>query len=194
MSRIEKVVYEEATPELKKLYKEVESKFEVTNMKAILLKSKPALDATLDWYKLYDVVKATLGERRTVLYCDAISRENACMLCSSFMNRSILQAGEDPANLKLDEQDQAIIDFGTQLARDPNRVNDKLFNRIKSFLSDKEIIELIIFGALMVLNNIFNSIIQVDPDDSLDGYIVTPEKAFAGSIRFNLLKKDKSNE
>jgi len=192
MSRIKKVIYEEATPDLKKLYQEVEAEYkDVTNMKAILLLSKPALDATLDWYKLYDVVKSFLGERRTILYCDAISRENACILCSSFMNRSILKAGDDPDNLRLDEKDKAIIDFGTQLARDPNRVSDKLYEGIKAFLSDKEIIELVIFGALMVLNNIFNSIIQVDPDESLDGYVVNPEKAFAGSIRFNLLKKDK---
>jgi len=70
MARIAKVIYEEATPELQELYKKVEKEHGVvTNMKATLLHSPAALKAVLEWYKLFDIVKPVIGERRAILFC-----------------------------------------------------------------------------------------------------------------------------
>jgi alkylhydroperoxidase family enzyme len=185
MSRIPKVIYEEASPELQKLYKQVEKEHGVvTNMKATLLHSPAALNAVLEWYRLFDIVKPVIGERRAILFCDAISRENACTLCSTFMNRAIVKGGEDPQNLKLDDQDLAIVDFGRQLAADPNRVSSALFSKLSAFLTSAQIVDLTVFGALMIVNNIFNSALQVDLDESLDAFKIQPEVAFAGSSKF----------
>jgi hypothetical protein len=185
MARIEKVVYEKASPELQELYKKVEKEHGVvTNMKATLLHSPAALKAVLEWYKLFDIVKPVIGERRAILFCDAISRENACTLCSSFMNRSIIKGGENPQSLKLDDKDQVIIDFGKQLAADPNRVSNALYNKLKAFLTPTQIVDLTVFGALMIVNNVFNSALQVDLDESLDSYKIQPEIAFAGSSKY----------
>jgi hypothetical protein len=185
MARIEKVVYETASPELQAIYESVEKEHGVvSNMKATLLHSPAALKAVLEWYKLFDIVKPVIGERRAILFCDAISRENACTLCSSFMNRSIIKGGENPQNLKLDDKDQTIIDFGRQLAADPNRVPEALFQKLKAFLTPAQIIDLTVFGALMIVNNVFNSALQIDLDESLDGFKIQPEIAFAGSAKY----------
>ena len=188
MARIAKVIYEEATPELQELYKKVEKEYGVvTNMKATLLHSPAALKAVLEWYKLFDIVKPVIGERRAILFCDAISRENACILCSTFMRRAIIKGGENPANLKLDEQDQAIIDFGRQLAADPNRVSSDLFNKLSAFLTPRQIVDLTVFGALMIVNNVFNGALQIDLDESLDAFKLQPEIAFADSSKYQKL-------
>jgi len=185
MSRIAQVRYEEAPPEIQAEYKKVVAEHgTVSNMKAVLLHSPVALKAVLEWYSLFAKVKPFLGERRTILFCDAISRENACKLCATFMNRAIVKGGENPQDLKLDEFDQVIIAYGKQLAANANRVTDTLFKKLESFLTAEQIVELTVFGALMIVNNVFNSALQVDLDESLDAYQIQPEVAFAGSSHY----------
>ena len=185
MSRIAQVRYEEASPEIQAEYQKViEEHGSVSNMKATLLHSPVALRAVLEWYKLYDLVKPVLGNRRTILFCDAISRENACTLCATFMRRAIVDGGENPEHLELDGQDRIVVAFGRQLAADPNRISDELFAELQGFLTPTQIVELTVFGALMIVNNVFNSALQVDLDEVLNSYQIQPEVAFAGSSRF----------
>jgi alkylhydroperoxidase family enzyme len=100
------------------------------------------------------------------------------------MNRSLIKGGDDPQHLRLDEKDQVIVDFGRQIAADPNRVPAALFNKLNSFLNHKQIVELTVFGALMIVNNVFNGALQIDLDESLDAFKIQPEVAFAGSSKF----------
>jgi alkylhydroperoxidase family enzyme len=178
MARIAPITPETATPEQQALWRETETRHAVTNMKATLLRSREALRAVLEWYPLFAKVKLFLTEREAVLFCNAISRANHCALCSLFMRRSLAQWGEDPDNLVLDERAQALVDFGRQIAIDANAVSDALFARLKSLLEDDQIVDLTTFGALMVVNNLFNSALKVDIDASLDPYRVAPETLF----------------
>ena len=179
MPRIPFVTRENATPEQRTAYDDVSKHHEISNMKATLLHSPVALNAVLEWYKLFAAVKPYLGERLAVLFCDAISRENRCELCASFMKREIVQWGEDPDALKLDDRDQTVIAFGRQLARDANRVNDDLYAKLATYFTPPQIVEITVFGTLMIVNNLFNSALRIPLDDSLDGYHVDPETYFA---------------
>lgn len=178
MARVAAITLQTATPAQATLWKETEAHHVVTNMKATLLRSREALRAVLEWYPLFHKVKAFLSERESVLFCNAISRANHCTLCSLFMRRTIVQWGEDPNQLTLDDRAQTLVDFGRQLAVDANAVSDELFARLKSFLNDEEIVDLTAFGALMIVNNVFNSALKVDVDTSLDPYRVAPETLF----------------
>jgi alkylhydroperoxidase family enzyme len=178
MARIAPVTMETATPEQKALWEETEAAHVVTNMKATLLRSRPALRAVLEWYPLFEQAKSFLSEREAVLFCNAISRANHCTLCSLFMRRTLVQWGEDPDHLVLDARAQTIADFGRQLAVDANHVSDELFAKLKEFLTDAQIVDLTAFGALMIVNNLFNSALKVDVDTSLDPYKVAPETLF----------------
>ncbi|NTW51276.1 MAG: hypothetical protein HGB22_01605 [Chlorobiaceae bacterium] len=190
MSRISHVVYEEAEPEIRQAWDNVVEKHgSVSNMKAVLLHSPTALNAVLEWYSLYAKVKPVLGQRLTILFCDAISRENACQLCSSYMRKGIIEGGEDPENLILSERDKVIIGFGRQLAHDPNRITDETFSKLLDYLTEAQIVELTAFGALMIVNNVFNNALRIDIDDVLAEYRVRPEIAFAGSSRYQANKE-----
>ena len=57
-----------------------------------------------------------LGERRTWLFCHAISTQSDCLICSTFFRRLLIDGGEDPAELQLDEFDELIVDLGRRLA------------------------------------------------------------------------------
>jgi alkylhydroperoxidase family enzyme len=180
MARIPPVDPKTAPPEIAAEYdRMLREHGVVTNMKATLLHSPAALNAVLQWYTLFDRVKPVLGERLAVLFCHAISHQNRCELCFTFMRRAIIAGGEDPEHLTLTAREQAVVDFGRQLARDPNRVPDDLYARLATTFSPAEIVDLTVFGALMIVNNIFNSALQVDVDAVLDAYRIQPEIAFA---------------
>jgi alkylhydroperoxidase family enzyme len=142
----------------------------MTNMKWTLARSPVALDALLQWYPLHDAVVPWLGERRTWVFCHAISTESDCLICSTFFRRLLIDAGEDPASLALDDYDELIADFGRRLARDPHSVDDALHARLAERMDDEQIVTLTAFGAIMVATNVFNDALGVDLDGYLERY------------------------
>jgi hypothetical protein len=141
----------------------------MTNMKWTLAHSPVALDALLTWYPLFDQVEPVLGQRRTWLFCHAISTASDCLICSTFFRRLIIDAGEDPGDLALDEFDELIVDFGRRLGTDPHSVDDALYAKLAERLDTPQIVTLTAFGAIMVATNVFNDALAVD----LDGYLET---------------------
>jgi len=142
----------------------------MTNMKWTLAHSPVALDALLQWYPLYDLLVPVLGERRTWLFCHAISTESDCLICSTFFRRLIIDAGEDPNTLELDEFDELIVDLGRRLADDPHSVDDALHARLAERLDTQQIVTLIAFGAIMIATNVFNDALGVELDGYLERY------------------------
>ena len=142
----------------------------MTNMKWTLAHSPPALDALLQWYPLHDEVVPLLGERPTMLFCHAISVQNDCLICSTFFRRLIVDAGEDPDALDLDDLDALLVDFGRRLATDPHSVDDELRARLAARFSASEIVLLTAFGALMVATNVVNDALGVPLDGYLEPY------------------------
>ena len=80
----------------------------MTNMKRTLLHSLPAFRALMEWYPLRDTVQPFLGERLTTLFAHAISAETDCLICSTFFRRMLIQTGDNPDRLKLDERETAV--------------------------------------------------------------------------------------
>ncbi|PDW00384.1 carboxymuconolactone decarboxylase family protein [Candidatus Chloroploca asiatica] len=149
-----------------------------THMKRILAHSPVALQALLEWYPLHHAVEAFLGRRATTIFTHAISAQTDCLICSSFFRRWLIEAGEDPDNLALDEREAALASFGRQLAADSNNVDEGLYARLASFLSPTEIVELTAFGALMLATNVFNNALRVPLDPYLEPF-QRPESAEA---------------
>ena len=142
----------------------------VTNMKRTLARQPVALRALLTWYDLRDVVQPFLGERLTMLFAHAISTRTDCLVCSTFFRRLLIDSGEDPDALRLDDWEQAVVDYGRQLGADPNRVSDELYSRLATRLESDQIVALTAFGGLMVATNLFNNALRVDLDDYLQPY------------------------
>ena len=138
-----------------------------TNMKRTLARSPVALRSLMTWYDLRDEVATFLGDRATVLFAHAISTGTDCLICSTFFRRLLIDAGDDPDDLQLDDREALVVEFGRQLARDTHGVSDDLFGRLSSaFLAD-QIVALTSFGGLMVATNLFNNALRVDLDEYL---------------------------
>jgi alkylhydroperoxidase family enzyme len=141
-----------------------------TNMKGTLARSPVALDALMTWYDLRAAVVPFLGERATTLFAHAISAGTDCLVCSTFFRRLLIDSGEDPDSLRLDDWEQTIVEYGRQLAVDPHGVSDDLFARLAARLEPDQIVALTAFGGLMVATNLFNNALRVDLDDYLQSY------------------------
>lgn len=142
----------------------------MTNMKRTLLHSLPAFRALMEWYPLRDTVQPFLGERLTTLFAHAISAETDCLICSTFFRRMLIQTGENPERLKLDERETAVIEFGRCLAVSPFQVPETVYQRLESHFEPSQIVALTAFGALMVATNVFNNALDVDLDEYLQPY------------------------
>src|SRR5262249_4104488 len=101
-----------------------------TNMKRTLARSPVALTALMSWYDLRSAVVPLLGERATTLFAHAISAGTDCLVCSTFFRRLLIELGEDPDALRLDDWEQTVVEYGRQLAVDPHGVTDDLFARL----------------------------------------------------------------
>jgi alkylhydroperoxidase family enzyme len=171
MARIRPLNLDEADPAARAELEHHAAAFgRVTNMKRTLAHAPAALHALMQWYPLRDAVVPFLGERLTVLFAHAISTQTDCLICSTFFRRLLIDAGERPDDLTLDERERVVIEFGRQLARDANGVGELLYSRLAAHFAPAEIVTLTTFGGLMIATNVFNNALRVDLDEYLWPY------------------------
>jgi alkylhydroperoxidase family enzyme len=169
-ARVPPTDYEELPPAAKTAHDGHAEVARITNMKRTLLHSVPAFDALMTWYPLRDTVQPFLGERLTTLFAHAVSAETDCLICSTFFRRLLIQSGEDPDRLRLDEWETAVVAFGRKLAVTPYTVPDEVYAPIAARLTREQIVALTAFGALMVATNVFNNALDVPLDDYLEPF------------------------
>ena len=178
MARIDPITYEGASAPQREAHEAHERQHgRMTNMKRTLLHSLPAFHALMEWYTLRDAVRPFLGDRATTLFSHAISAGTDCLICSTFFRRILIDAGEDPDQLTLDERESLLVAFGRQLAHDPKGVSDELYGRLTKHFSAPEMVALTAFGCIMLATNVFNDVLRVD----LDGYL-EPYRAGANRV------------
>lgn len=176
MARIAPLSIAEAPPLARaELDRQVAAHGRVTNMKCTLAHSPAALTALMQWYALYDVVSPVLGLRGTTLFVHSISAETNCLVCSTFFRRWLVEQGDDPDALQLDDRERALVEYGRQLAIDAHGVTDGLFARLAGWLTAEQLVALTAFGGMMIATNVFNNALQVD----LDGYLAPFRKSQA---------------
>jgi alkylhydroperoxidase family enzyme len=142
----------------------------MTNMKRTLLHSLPSYRVLMEWYTLFDVVKAFLGERLAIIFAHAISAETDCLICTTYMRQILMDWGENPDELNLDEKGKALVAFGRAIAMAGNRVADSVYAPIARVFNEEQIVALTAFAGLMVATNIINNVLQVDLDEYLYAY------------------------
>lgn len=139
----------------------------MTNMKRTLLHSLPAYRALMQWYALFDTVKPFLGERLAIIFAHAISAQSDCLICTTYMRHILIQWGENPDELKLDEKGEVLVAFGRAIAQRGDRVPATLFKKLAAFFNPEQIVALTAFASLMVATNIINNVLEVDLDEYL---------------------------
>lgn len=173
MPRISMTERDACPPEVQAAYDEqVAKNGRITNMKRTLLHALPAYKAYMEWYTLRDEIEPFIGARGVIVFSHAISTQNDCLICSTFFRRYLMDSGENPDALALDDTEQLLVDYGQQIARDANNVSDALFARLQARFSEKEILLLTAFAGIMIATNLLNNALRVPLDDYLYEYRV----------------------
>jgi alkylhydroperoxidase family enzyme len=169
--RVPQITYQSAPSEVRDAHDDhIRRHARMTNMKRTLLNSLPAFRALMEWYPLRDTVQPFLGPRLTVLFAHAISAETDCLICSTFFRRILIEEGENPDQLSLNEREAAVVEFGRCLAVSPFKVPDAVYDRVASHFDPAQMTALTAFGAIMVATNVFNNALEVDLDEYLQPY------------------------
>lgn len=171
MARIRPLEYEEVEGALKAAYDEqIAAHGRMTNMKKTLGNSPVALHALMEFYPLYDEACSFLGERLAAIFTHAVSSETDCLICSSYFQRMLIEWGEDPEALELDDLGEAVVAFGRQLVKNSNKVSDELYERLAKRLEPARIVTLTALGGIMIATNVFNNALGVELDEYLVPY------------------------
>lgn len=168
--RIHQIDYNTAPQETRRAHDKHLEIARITNLKRTLLRSLPAFDALMTWYTLRDATIPILGERLTTIFAHAISSETDCLICSTFFRRLLIDSGENPDHLALDEREQAVVAYGRHLGRSPFTVPDEVFAPIREHFDEEAIVTITSFGALMVATNVVVNSLQVPLDEYLEPY------------------------
>ncbi len=167
MARIKLLEQTEVQGAEKERYDKLAGRNAVTNMKKGLLNDAATYDAYMAWYTSWNRLVEVVGEKDAVLFAHAISTTNSCQLCSLFFISDVKGLGLDPHNLQYDERETVLTDLARQIVKDPTSVSDELFDKLKGFFTDKEIVVIVGFAGQMIATNNFNSVLKIDVDQRL---------------------------
>ena len=171
MPRIQPIELDQSTGEVRAAFEKGVARWgRMTNMKRTLLQSLPSYRVLMEWYTLFDVVKLFLGERLAIVFAHAISAESNCLICTTYMRRILIDWGENPDQLKLDDKGKALVEFGRAISKQGNRVPDDIYAAAAHFFTDEQMVALTAFAGMMVATNIINNVLQVNLDEYLYEY------------------------
>lgn len=171
MAFIEPIHYENASAKQRAAWDEHAKIGRITNMKRTLLHNVPAFHALMEWYPLRDEALTFLPELDVNLFCHTISTQNDCLVCSMFFRKILKDAGIDIQSFRANAQQQALMDFGSAMVKNPHGIDDSMHARLAKLFSPEQIVLLTAFGAMMIATNLINSTLKVELDGYLQGYV-----------------------
>lgn len=167
MGRVSLISPENLTGEERKAYEELNAAGKITNMKLYMLQEIGTYRAFMGWYDSWASVEKVLGLKDATIFAHAVSTTNGCLLCSLFFISDLKELGLDPDALEFDEKEELLVSLGQQIVKDPTAVPDELFDGLRKFFTDQEIIVIVGFAIQMQATNNFNSVLHVDVDERL---------------------------
>lgn len=171
MSLISKKPYPETDPLSKQIWDEqVKTHGRMTEMKQTLAHSGVALRALMEWYPLRSELVPVFGERAVNIFAHAISAQTDCLICSTFFRRLLIDAGENPDELVLNATESQLVSLGQHMVTKPHALSRETVARLVAEFSERDVVNLVTFGAIMVATNMFNNVLQVELDDYLVPY------------------------
>ena len=172
MPRIAQLDQANATPEQQAAQaEELCQRGRMTNMKRTLLHSPAALRVYGEWFTLRDELQPVLGDRAIWIFCHAISLASGSMVGIGFMRRALVQGGDDPDALVLDETETLLVRVGTAIARDPKSITEADWLALQAHYTARTLVDLIAFAGQMIATNVFSDAVGTGLDAELAPYM-----------------------
>jgi len=160
-----------ATPEQQAAHdEEPRLRGRMTNMKRTLLHSPVALRIYGEWFTLRDELRPVLGDRAIWIFCLAISLATDSPVAIGFMRRALIQRGDDPDALALDDTETLLVRVGTAIAHKPESIAAADWQALQALYPARTLVDLIAFAGQMIATNVFTDAVQTTPDAELAAF------------------------
>ena len=67
-------------------------------------------------------------------------------------------------NFAFTKEEELLVEFARALAKDPRHVPEELKDRMQARYNDREFVVITSMGIMMLANNYFNDIMEVEPE------------------------------
>ncbi|MGV8830599.1 MAG: hypothetical protein ACOH2N_01380 [Devosia sp.] len=171
MAHIPQLDYDAATPEQQAAHDaELRQRGRMTNMKRTLFHSPQALRIYGEWFTLRDLLQPALGDRAIWIFCHAICMATNSPVGIGFMRRALIEGGDNPDSLKLDETETLLTRVGTAIAKDPRSIGPADWQALQGIYAASTLVDLIAFAGQMIATNIFTDAVDITVDPELAPY------------------------
>eukprot|EP00919_Chromeraceae_sp_WS-2016_P041553 GHVR01099018.1.p2 GENE.GHVR01099018.1~~GHVR01099018.1.p2 ORF type:complete len:179 (-),score=51.02 GHVR01099018.1:199-735(-) len=175
MPHIPQLDYSAANPEQQAAHdEELRLRGRMTNMKRTLLHSPQALRIYGEWFTLRDELRPVLGDRAIWLFCHAICVASDSAVGIGFMRRALIEAGDNPDALVLDDTGTLLARVGTAIARNPKSIAADDWRALQALYPAKTLVDLIAFAGQMIATNVFTDAVETTIDPELAPYARQP--------------------
>lgn len=172
MTRIEPLKKEEAQGETKEILESIEKQFGmIPNLFATIAHYPKALKPIIELYHAISK-ESTIEPLLQELANLETSRINKCHYCLAHHTQMAKLSGIKDSQLKawqegqlkdaFSEKEKMVIEYARQVTSDAENISEELFKWLKSYFSDKEIVNLTLIIGLMNLFNRFNGALKVE--------------------------------
>ncbi|MCL1949685.1 MAG: hypothetical protein FWF59_08140 [Turicibacter sp.] len=170
MNRVSQINYSKAPETVQKEHDfHIENVGKMTNMKRTLLNNIPTFRVMMEWYTMKDEAKKFLNDLEIYFLCYTISSENECAICSLFFVKLLQEQGIDHRNFEFNARQQALVDYGRAIGKNPKSISDEVFAALKKEFTEEQIVVITGFAAMMVATNLINHVLEVDVDGEYEG-------------------------
>lgn len=166
MPRIQKMDLNTASEDVKNTVEQHIAKgHRITNEKLTLLHNIPSfLTLEESSYTLDDELQRLIGKRAADFFEYAISVQNECLVCTTYFSKLLKSNHIDVKTFAFTEEEKVLMEYGQAIAKDPKHVPDELFERLRTFFNEEQLVAITTMGVMMIANNYFNDILQVEPE------------------------------
>jgi uncharacterized peroxidase-related enzyme len=176
MARVRSIQSAELPPDLADIYERFAAGYgPFRNQVAVFAHVPAALRHLMSM--LMDLREArTIPKRYLEIAIVVVSKLNACHYCVAhhkpFLTIEGLSSDAvdnllDPGNPELDAVDRLIVEYATIAWETPQRIPDRLFDRLRAHFSEAQIVELTLRTTLCGFFNRFNDALQIEEEAEL---------------------------
>ena len=140
--------------------------YRLTNEKLTLLHNVSAFEALeAQSYAVDRELQRLVGKRAADFFEYAISVENDCIVCTTYFGKILRSMGIDGfEHFAFTPEEALMIEYGRAIAKDPKRIPDKLFERLRTVFDEETIVVMTTMAVFIIANNVFNDALQVEPE------------------------------
>ena len=89
------------------------------------------------------------------------------------MRRALIERGDNPDALELNETEALLVDVGTAIGSDPCSIGDHNWEALRALYPAKTLVDLMAFAGQMVATNVFTDAVQTTIDPELLTFLPT---------------------